>query len=172
MSAASTSPIVYRRDEPIVVDDDDDVPAIIPSASRGLDASPSASLRDVTPAMSVATTSTTSSNHVNGVHALAFEGENDPRDRYRTGYVYSSDMMLHVNPIDPEHPERPLRIWKIFLKFKQNNLFSRMKRIPIREVTEDEVKLVHDHGIWEGVQSLACKLMWYKERQSCCSSAH
>lgn len=63
-------------------------------------------------------------------------------------------MMLHVNPIDPDHPERPLRVFKIFLKLKEKNVLSHMKRIPIREVTEDEVKLVHDRGIWEGVQRL------------------
>lgn len=126
----------------------------IQPSSRPAVHSPATSLRDVTPAMSVQTDTTGSNDPVNEFDA-GNAGPPSTLDRYRTGYVYSSEMMLHVNPIDPEHPERPLRIWKIYLKFKHRDLFSRMKRIPIREVTEDEVKLVHQQGIWQGVTQSA-----------------
>lgn len=148
-----------------MLDDDDDVIAAPPTTFTAPAQSPSASLRDMTPAMSVSTTSGHSSDIANGAHANSSsisggEAELDPispLDEHRTGYVFSADMMLHVNPIEPEHPERPLRIWKIFLEFKRNNLFPRMKRIPIREVEEEEVALVHDKGIWDGVKRSACK---------------
>lgn len=153
------------RDEPIVLDDDDEdvqmAPAAQPSAR-----SPSASLRDMTPAVSVSTSSSDGNAHTNGLAAngtnLASQigslSSSSSFDQYRTGYVFSSEMTLHTNPIDPEHPEKPLRIWRIYQQFQANRLFQRMKRIQIREVTEDEVKLVHDQGIWNGVFASACKL--------------
>ncbi|CBQ72644.1 related to HDA1-histone deacetylase A [Sporisorium reilianum SRZ2] len=154
MSGPSRSPAIPRRDEPIEIDDDDEAIAAIPSTNHAAAASSSTSLRDVTPAMSVETGSSSSHDPINGF----VNGNADPQselDRYRTGYVYSSEMMLHVNPIDRDHPERPLRIWKIYLKFKHRDLFQRMKRINIREVAEDEVLLVHDKGIWDGVKRSA-----------------
>lgn len=145
-------------------DDDDDVnmapalPASLPSPSR--------SLRDMTP---VASVSTTSSNGIANIGGSILNGvrlgaradharSSSQFDQYRTGVVFCADMMLHANPIDEDHPEKPLRIYKIYKKLKENRLFERMKRIPIREVTEDEVKLVHDQGIWDGVWNSACKL--------------
>lgn len=158
MSPISPSQFVSRQDQPIVIDDnDEDDNGVASTSVRHPPAqSPTTSLRGITPAMSVATTSTSSINPADERNSAS--GPPSSLDRYRTGYVYSADMMLHVNPIDPDHPERPLRIFKIFMKFKESNLFARMKRVPIREVAEEEVKLVHDHGIWEGVQRLACKL--------------
>ncbi|TKY86133.1 hypothetical protein EX895_004958 [Sporisorium graminicola] len=155
MSESSRLPAISRMDEPILIDDDDeDDVAAIPSINRAPAHSPSGSLRDVTPAMSVETDTTTSNDPINGFVNSNIDQQSS-LDQYRTGYVYSADMMLHVNPVDPEHPERPLRIWKIYLKFKHRDLFSRMKRIPIREVTRAEVDLVHDKGIWDGVEQSA-----------------
>ncbi|SPO27123.1 related to HDA1 - histone deacetylase A [Ustilago trichophora] len=146
------------RDEPIVLDDDDEDVQMAPAAQPSAP-SPSGSLRDMTPAVSVSTSSSDGNGHINGLATnganLASQvralGSSSPFDQYRTGYVFSSEMTLHTNPIDPEHPEKPLRIWRIYQQFQANRLFQRMKRIQIREVTEDEVKLVHDQGIWNGV---------------------
>ncbi|PWY97481.1 hypothetical protein BCV70DRAFT_166948 [Testicularia cyperi] len=107
-------------------------------------------LRDITPAMSVTTSST---GYTPALMHNSIQDTNS--DRLRTGYVYDAQMMLHVNPIDPEHPEKPVRIWKIFKILHENNLLDRMKRVRIREVTKDEVKLVHDEGIWKGVEQSA-----------------
>ncbi|EST04726.1 Histone deacetylase domain protein [Kalmanozyma brasiliensis GHG001] len=156
MPEPSQSAVFSSREEPIVVDDDDDVVPV--TAAVNLPAhSPNNSLRDITPAASISASSTNSSDQANALQPNGSSGGDDaldtssPQDKFRTGYVFSADMMLHVNPIEPEHPERPLRIWKIFLGFKKHDLFTHMKRIPIREAKEDEVALVHDKGIWEGV---------------------
>lgn len=66
-------------------------------------------------------------------------------------------MMLHSNPIDHDHPEKPIRIWQIWKKLQSRNLLQYMKRIKIREIEEKEVTLVHDKGIWDGVQNSARK---------------
>ncbi|SNX85548.1 related to HDA1 - histone deacetylase A [Melanopsichium pennsylvanicum] len=147
-----------NRNQPIILDDDDDVD--MATVAQTSVPSPAVSLRDMTPAVSVSTTSSSINGHTNahvvhGAHHGAPSGTGSPFDQYRTGYVYSSDMTLHSNPIDPEHPERPLRIWQIYTQFKANRLFERMKKITIREVLEDEVRLVHDQGIWKGVMDVA-----------------
>ena len=167
MPESSRTPPISSREEPIILDDDDDDVdmgrAVQPNA-----ASPSASLRDITPAMSVSTTSSNGNGHLNGFMpngaSASTLGSQSTSDSYRTGYVFSSDMTLHANPIDPDHPEKPLRIWMIYQQFKANRLFARMKRIEIREVTEDEVKLVHDQGIWDGVWKTACKSLAWSSR--------
>ena len=87
----------------------------------------------------------------------------DIEQEFRTGLVYSSVMMLHAVPsfLDQEeedeeiHPERPERISHIFDKLKQGGCVARMKRIPIREVKMEEIMLVHQRGMWEGVQRTA-----------------
>lgn len=168
MSDSLRSPAIPRRDEPIEIDDEDDDVSVMPPVNHAAAQSTSASLREITPAISVNTESTSSNDLINGVGNVGVDSQSS-LDRYRTGYVYSSDMMLHVNPIDRDHPERPLRIWKIYLKFKHRDLFSRMKRIPIREVTEDEVKMVHDQGIWDGVKQSARKLILVGSAASSCS---
>jgi histone deacetylase 6 len=123
------------------------------------------SIGNITPAISVSTSATGSSDrlHDEAVRNLGRNGHGfnntNSTDQYRTGYVYSAQMMLHANPIDPEHPEKPVRIWKIYKLLHERSLLRYMKRIPIREVTEDEVKLVHDQGIWTGVEMSACKFL-------------
>lgn len=79
-----------------------------------------------------------------------------------TGLVYSSVMMLHAHPtmstktVD-QHPEGPERIAKAFQVLKENGCVKRMKRIQPREVLKDEVALIHDMGIWEGVYRSQCE---------------
>ena len=178
MVGSSVTPPFSIRDAPIVLDDDDDdvhMAAAPAPTSLAPQPSPSASLRDMTPAVSISTISSNGNGQTiaNGSSQLVSIDTDDkasPFDRYRTGYVFSADMMLHVNPIDPNHPEQPLRIWEIYRKFKANKLFERMKRIPIREVLEDEVKLVHDQGIWDGVWTSACKFPFAKLAYMCACS--
>ncbi|KAN0063072.1 Histone deacetylase hda1 [Thecaphora frezii] len=78
-----------------------------------------------------------------------------PQDRYPTGLVYDVLMMLHANPVDSDHPEDPIRIHKIFGLLQKEGCVSRMKRIPTREVLRDEVRLVHEQGIWDGLERSA-----------------
>lgn len=80
----------------------------------------------------------------------------------QTGLVYSAVMMLHsyptsTNGTEDAHPEAPERISTAFIVLKENGCTKRMKRIQPREVLKDEVALVHDGGIWEGVYRSQCK---------------
>jgi histone deacetylase 6 len=85
--------------------------------------------------------------------------------KFRSGLVYSSVMMLHAVPsyLDESeegkdieaHPERPKRISSIFDTLKKAGCVARMKRIPIRDVKMEEVMLIHQRGMWEGVQRTA-----------------
>ncbi|CAO1616880.1 unnamed protein product [Parajaminaea phylloscopi] len=74
-----------------------------------------------------------------------------------TGLVYSAIMMLHAFPSvtpdshDDAHPEAPDRISKAFIVLKEHGCVSRMRRVQPREVLRDEVALVHESGVWEGV---------------------
>lgn len=82
--------------------------------------------------------------------------------RLDTGLVYSALMMMHAYPTtdlapDGDHPEAPERIARAFLTLKQNGCVARMKRIQPREVHKDEVALVHENGIWEGVYRSQCE---------------
>ncbi|EPQ28822.1 uncharacterized protein PFL1_03625 [Pseudozyma flocculosa PF-1] len=78
-----------------------------------------------------------------------------PRERYPTGLVYDVLMMLHANPVEIDHPEDPIRIHKIFSLLQQHGCVARMKRIPTREVLKDEVMLIHEAGIWDGLERSA-----------------
>ncbi|KAF9958801.1 Histone deacetylase hda1 [Mortierella alpina] len=62
----------------------------------------------------------------------------------RTGYVYDVRMRFHSNVHgDDDHPEDPRRIWRIYDALKSSGCTSRMVKIPSREATVDELKLVH-----------------------------
>ncbi|PWN42654.1 Arginase/deacetylase [Ceraceosorus guamensis] len=84
-------------------------------------------------------------------------------DVLRTGLVYSPAMMLHCPPQnmdeDPEvydrHPEQPKRISEIYQKLVAHGCAMRMKKINIREVTKEETMLVHEEGVWDGVEITA-----------------
>ncbi|CAO1639065.1 unnamed protein product [Sympodiomycopsis kandeliae] len=74
----------------------------------------------------------------------------------QTGLLYSSLMMLHAHPTlstrpSDQHPEGPERIARAFQVLKENGCVKRMKRIQPREVLKDEVALIHDLGVWDGV---------------------
>ncbi|CEH15291.1 Histone deacetylase complex, catalytic component HDA1 [Ceraceosorus bombacis] len=84
-------------------------------------------------------------------------------DVLRTGLVYSPAMMLHCPPQnmdeDPEvydrHPEQPKRISEIYQKLVAHGCAMRMKKINIREVKKEETMLVHEEGVWDGVEITA-----------------
>ncbi|KAF9570315.1 Histone deacetylase hda1 [Mortierella alpina] len=66
----------------------------------------------------------------------------------RTGYVYDVRMRFHSNVHgDDDHPEDPRRIWRIYDALRSSGCTSRMIKIPSREATVDELRLVHtmDH---------------------------
>lgn len=92
----------------------------------------------------------------------------------RTGYVYNPLMMLHCQdgymptPDDvidsgEGHPEEPMRIKRIFTRLKDQGLIRRMKQIQDKEVTIDQVNLVHGPDHWYKVQGtegeVLCRLI-------------
>lgn len=76
---------------------------------------------------------------------------------YRTGLIYSTEMMKHFNSNDQNHPESPERIFKIFTVLKKYGFVERMKRINIREAIKQEVALIHVNHVWEGAEASACE---------------
>lgn len=93
-----------------------------------------------------------------------------PYSTSQTGLVYDVRMRFHVESEPTEddlHPEDPRRIHAIFEAFVNGGLvwnseseFSDayyMGRIDTRQVTKDEVLLVHTEPHWDWVQSLARK---------------
>jgi histone deacetylase 6 len=88
----------------------------------------------------------------------------------QTGLVYDVRMRFHVeiNPTEVDvHPEDPRRIHHIFDALVQAGLVWQpgyegptdfcMGRIPTREVTKEEVMLVHTERHWEWIQTLKDK---------------
>uniref|UniRef100_A0A1B0FCJ5 Histone deacetylase n=1 Tax=Glossina morsitans morsitans TaxID=37546 RepID=A0A1B0FCJ5_GLOMM len=63
--------------------------------------------------------------------------------RIRVCYVYDELMLQHENPHKQGHPEQPKRIRKIFEMHGEYKLLERMKRLPSRFATIDEICLVH-----------------------------
>jgi hypothetical protein len=86
---------------------------------------------------------------------------------YRTGYIYDTIMMLHCQdgytPTHDNfssgdgHPEEPMRIKRIFAKLAAAGLIGRMKKLESRNVTMEEVMLVHTEDHWDKVQSTECE---------------
>lgn len=80
----------------------------------------------------------------------------------RTGYVYDPLMMLHcqdgyvptedIHDTGEGHPEEPMRIKRIFTRLKDNGLIRRMRALPSRECTLEQVRLVHGDDHWLKVQ--------------------
>ncbi|SAM82945.1 related to HDA1-histone deacetylase A [Ustilago bromivora] len=154
------TPVASRADPIVLLDDDDDVDMVAAAPQASTHAhmlSPSGSLTNLTPAVSVSTSSNGSDHHSNGapVNGRGISKDFSSLDQYRSGLVYSSDMMLHSNPIDRDHPEKPVRIWMILRKLQEKGIIKHMKRIEIRQIKEKEVLLVHDKGIWKGVENSA-----------------
>lgn len=76
-------------------------------------------------------------------------------EQFTVGYVYSTDMLLHVSLHG--HPEQPGRISRIFDALKGANLISKMRRIPIRPVYRNEALLVHTEEHWDKVLAIQCE---------------
>eukprot|EP00927_Polykrikos_kofoidii_P039603 TRINITY_DN33960_c0_g1_i1.p1 TRINITY_DN33960_c0_g1~~TRINITY_DN33960_c0_g1_i1.p1 ORF type:complete len:705 (-),score=67.97 TRINITY_DN33960_c0_g1_i1:34-2148(-) len=55
--------------------------------------------------------------------------------------VYDDDMQLHVGPSN--HPEQPARIREICSQFEGAGILRATRRVPSRESTEEELRLVH-----------------------------
>lgn len=67
--------------------------------------------------------------------------------RSKTGYVYDERMLLHFDPHDPEHPEKPARITTIYDKLRAAKLLEKSYRIPLQVKLSEfapEVQSVHD----------------------------
>jgi histone deacetylase 6 len=90
-----------------------------------------------------------------------------PKTITRTGFVYDMQMMLHcqdgyipttddVTDSGEGHPEEPMRIKRIFARLREAGLIGRMKKLPIEQVTEEQVALVHSPGHWDKVQGTEC----------------
>uniref|UniRef100_A0A1A9VF79 Histone deacetylase n=1 Tax=Glossina austeni TaxID=7395 RepID=A0A1A9VF79_GLOAU len=58
-------------------------------------------------------------------------------------YVYDELMLQHENTHKQGHPEQPKRIHKIYEMHGEYKLLERMKRLPSRFATVDEICLVH-----------------------------
>ena len=74
---------------------------------------------------------------------------------FTVGYVFSSDMLLHVS--NHGHPEQPGRITRIYDTLRGANLISKMKQIPIRPVLRNEALLVHTQEHWDKVLAIQCE---------------
>lgn len=81
----------------------------------------------------------------------------------RTGYIFDPLMMLHcadgyvptadsVVEIGSGHPEEPMRIKRIFLRLSEMGLIKRMKQLAFKQVTMDQILLVHSEDHWNKVQ--------------------
>ncbi|KAF9998630.1 Histone deacetylase hda1, partial [Modicella reniformis] len=71
----------------------------------------------------------------------------------RTGYVYDVRMRFHSNVHgDDDHPEDPRRIWRIYEALKNAGCTNRMVKIPSREATLDELRLIHSNTHIEHIQ--------------------
>lgn len=112
--------------------------------------------------------SSPSSSRSSSVGESSRLGEYRPQGRQgvKTGLVYSHLMMLHTVPgvTSSEeggdfHPEQPDRISRIFDYIKDHGCVAHMKRIQIREVKREEILLVHDAGMWEGIEKTACECL-------------
>lgn len=75
----------------------------------------------------------------------------------RVGYCYDPRMKEHEH-LDYDHPEQPARISRIFETLENSGCTSRMILLPVREVSEDEVAMVHTRKVWERVNELECKI--------------
>jgi histone deacetylase 6 len=75
----------------------------------------------------------------------------------RVGYCYDPRMREHKH-LSYDHPEQPARITSIFETLENSGCTSRMIVLPAREVSEDEVTLVHNRDVWDQVNEIECKI--------------
>ncbi|CAG8555913.1 11932_t:CDS:2 [Racocetra fulgida] len=79
-----------------------------------------------------------------------------PLKSTKTGVVYDRRMRYHANIHEDEHhPEDPSRISSIQNTFKAAGCLEKMVPISAREVTRDEVRLVHTDEHWDFVAKTA-----------------
>ena len=62
---------------------------------------------------------------------------------FNVGVVYDDFMSKHFHPTEP-HPECPERIQEIYKELNKRNLITKMLAIKSRDITRDELLLVHD----------------------------
>ena len=75
----------------------------------------------------------------------------------QVGYCYDPRMREHKH-LNYDHPEQPARISSIFETLEASGCTSRMIVLPVREVSEDEVTLVHSRKVWRRVDDIECKV--------------
>lgn len=103
-----------------------------------------------------------------------------PLGSMATGYCYDTRMRYHceVRPVSDVHPEDPRRIYYIYKELCKAGLVDdpdstrplapqTLQRIPIREATEDEVKLIHTEAHWAFVQSTKGTLIFSHHVKPC-----
>ncbi|XP_017050819.1 histone deacetylase 6 isoform X3 [Drosophila ficusphila] len=72
----------------------------------------------------------------------------------RVCYAYDAQMLLHSNLHDTGHPEQPSRIQHIHKMHDEYALLARMKQLPARAATTDEVCLAHTRSHVNSVRRL------------------
>ena len=75
----------------------------------------------------------------------------------RVGYCYDPRMREHKH-LSYDHLEQPARITSIFETLESSGCTSRMIVLPAREVSKDEVALVHSRNVWERVNAIECRV--------------
>ncbi|KAK7053323.1 Histone deacetylase hda1 [Paramarasmius palmivorus] len=70
----------------------------------------------------------------------------------RVGYVYSVEMTIHFKASG--HYEDPRRITRIWELLNKGEYHTKMKRLPIRPVTREEILLVHSEDHWDKVLAI------------------
>lgn len=80
------------------------------------------------------------------------DGESHPNT---CGYVYDPQMMIHANIVQ-HHDEQPARISEIFQTLVKAGCISRMGEVKGREVTQEEVLLVHAKSVLDELEGFAC----------------
>jgi len=76
---------------------------------------------------------------------------------YTVGYVYSSEMTMHLKLGEDPHPEQPSRIVRIWKTLVEKEYTKKMLWLPIRTVRREEALLVHTEDHWDKVQAIQCK---------------
>lgn len=101
--------------------------------------------------------------HIPAIDSLSIS--NSPINSNHTGYIYDARLVLHKNVIS-SHPEQPARITKIHERIIASGLMKRLVHIPLRDVTDSELELVHEKEYLEWIRSTSFKIPEEYERQS------
>ena len=79
--------------------------------------------------------------------------KSDTSNQLPTGLVYDERMLKHDT--GPFHPERPERIKTCYNFLEAENILSRLKLVPPREATIEEISMAHDSRYVESVKEMA-----------------